>query len=272
MVTIKDLLESYKDDLMEPLMVLSKLMEVDKSYIYTHIDLGLAREVVDKFEAIMAKRKEGYPIQYLLKEREFMGLNLFVEEGVLIPRNDTEILVEYIIGYAKDRPVNILEIGTGSGAISVSLGYYLKKAKILGVDISKKALDVTRKNIDRFKLDNVSVIESDIFENVEDRFNIIVSNPPYIRTDVIGSLDVEVKDYEPSLALDGGLDGLYFYREITKNSKDYLEDQGLLALEIGYDQGEELLELMTEEGFKNIDIIKDLQGHNRLIIGNYERR
>lgn len=272
MVKVKDLLKGYKDDLMEPLMVLSKLLDVDKSYIYTHIDLELTRELVDRFNTIMAKRKDGYPIQYLLKEREFMGLNLFVEEGVLIPRNDTEILVEYIIEYVGTKELDILEIGTGSGAISVALGYYLKKAKILGVDISKKALEITKKNIEKFKLENVRVMESDIFKNIEDSFNIIVSNPPYIKTGVIENLDREVKDFEPSLALDGGPDGLCFYRKITRESKEHLKDRGILVFEIGYDQGEELIEIMTEEGFKNIGIIKDLQGHNRVVVGNYERR
>lgn len=272
MVTIENLLNEYKSDLLEPLMVLSKLLNVDKSYIYTHINRELEPEIVDKFKTIMKKRGENYPLQYLLKEREFMGLNLFIDEGVLIPRNDTEILVEYLLDYARGKNLDILEIGVGSGAISVALGYYLKNSRILAVDISERALRVAAENISRFELTNVGLEKSDVFSKVDKKFDIIVSNPPYIKTRVIEELDSQVRDYEPRLALDGGEDGLYFYRKITREAKDYLLEGGLLIFEIGYDQGLDLEEIMLVEGFENIKILKDLQGHNRVVMGNYKGR
>lgn len=268
MVTIKEVLEEYKGELMEPMMVLSKLLAVDKAYIYTHIDRELDREVLASFKDIMEKRSLGYPIQYLLKEREFMGLNLFIDEGVLVPRNDTETLVEYLIDYMGDRSLGVLELGVGSGAISIALGHYCKNASIKGVDISSQALEVARKNIDRFKLRNVDFVQGDLFQGLEgESFDIIVSNPPYIASDVIAGLDRQVRDFEPSLALDGGQDGLDFYRRITREAGAYLAGDGLLIFEIGYDQADSVGVLLREEGFKDIRVIKDLQGHDRVILG-----
>lgn len=266
-MVIKELLDTYKADLLEPIMILSKLMKVDKSYVYTHIDEELDEDIVEKFYDIMDKRKEGYPIQYLLNEREFMGLNLFVDRGVLIPRNDTEILVEYLIDYIGEAGYKVFEIGVGSGAISVSLGHFLKNVEVLGVDISEDALKVANENIKRFKLKNVSFQKGDLFKGIDEKFNVIVSNPPYIKSDVIDTLDREVKDFEPMLALDGGESGLEFYEEITKKSGEFLKAKGLLIFEIGYDQGPEVSKILMENSFVDVEIIKDLQGHDRVVLG-----
>ena len=191
-------------------------------------------------------------------------------------RSDTEVLVEYIIEYVKrkygDRIINILDLGIGSGAISLSLAYYCKNAYIYGVDISPIAIKVANINKKRLNLSNANFYEGDLFDalnglDLEGKFNIIASNPPYISSEEINNLDITVKNFEPRLALDGGLDGLDFYRRITTRSKEYLQDGGLLIYEIGYDQGEKVKEIITIEGFRDVSILKDLQGHDRVVLG-----
>lgn len=276
MVTINNLRRQYKDLPLDSVLILCKLLNKDKSYIYTYGDKEVSKEVEDKFLKLMKKRASGYPIQYILGQREFMGLDFYLEEGVLVPRPDTEILVEYIIGFIKkkykDETINILDLGIGSGAISLSLGYYCKNSYVFGVDISPFAIKVANINNERFNLSNVSFYKGDLFDalkdhNLERAFHIIVSNPPYISSDEIENLDVTVKDFEPRLALDGGLDGLDFYRRITSGSKEYLRDGGLLIYEIGYDQGEKVKKIISLEGFKDVSILKDLQGHDRVVLG-----
>lgn len=276
MVTINNLRRQYKDLPLDSILILCKLLNKDKSYIYTYGDKEVSKEVEDKFLKLMKKRASGYPIQYILGQREFMGLDFYLEEGVLVPRPDTEILVEYIIEFIKkkykDETINILDLGIGSGAISLSLGFFCENSYIYGVDISPIAIKVANINKERFNLSNVSFYKGDLFDplkdlNLERTFHIIVSNPPYISSDEIENLDVTVKDFEPRLALDGGLDGLDFYRRITSWSKEYLRDGGLLIYEIGYDQGEKVKKIISLEGFKDVSILKDLQGHDRVVLG-----
>ena len=276
MVTINNLRRQYKDLPLDSILILCKLLNKDKSYIYTYGDKEVSKEVEDKFLKLMKKRASGYPIQYILGQREFMGLDFYLEEGVLVPRPDTEILVEYIIEFIKkkykDETINILDLGIGSGAISLSLGFFCENSYIYGVDISPIAIKVANINKERFNLSNVSFYKGDLFDplkdlNLERTFHIIVSNPPYISSDEIENLDVTVKDFEPRLALDGGLDGLDFYRRITSWSKEYLRDGGLLIYEIGYDQGEKVKKIISLEGFKDVSILKDLQEHDRVVLG-----
>lgn len=273
---INELLKKSKIDLLDSILVLCKLLNVDKSYIYTYGDKELSTDVVDNFLELMEKRASGYPIQYILGEKEFMGLDFYLEEGVLVPRGDTEVLVEYIIKYIEEeygeKELNLLDIGIGSGAISLSIANYCKNSRVLGIDISRTALKVANINKKRFNLSNVDFHRGDLFHaleglNMEGQFNIIVSNPPYISKKDIENLDVQVKDFEPRLALDGGEDGLDFYRKITLDSKDFLVDGGLLIYEIGYDQGDLVKEILKKEGFEEISIIKDLQGHDRVVMG-----
>lgn len=261
---------------LDSVLILCKLLNKDKSYIYAYGDTEVSKSIEDEFINLMEKRKSGYPIQYILGEKEFMGLSFFVQEGVLIPRPDTEILVEYIIEHSKrvyrDRNINILDIGIGSGAISLSLSYYIENAFIHGIDISSTAIKVANINKERFKLSNVIFHKGDLFQGIEGldlkgKFHIIASNPPYISRNEIEKLQIEVKDYEPRLALDGGEDGLDFYRRITKDSKSYLTSGGLLIYEIGYDQGKSVMEILEKEGYSDIEILKDLQGHNRVVLG-----
>lgn len=276
MVEINELLRKSKIDLMESILILSHLLNVDKSYIFTYGDREIDDSIGEEFLTLVEKRAKGYPIHYILGEREFMGLDFYLEEGVLIPRPDTEILVDYIIGYVKKgyrkNKINILDLGYGSGAISLSLGHYLENAFIYGVDISETAFKLANKNKERLNISNVKFFQGDLFEalNEEDHrefFTIITSNPPYIESDIINTLETQVKDFEPRLALDGGKDGLDFYREITPKSKDYLKKGGLLIYEIGYNQGKAVKKILMSHGFKNIGIIKDLQKHDRVILG-----
>lgn len=269
---IKRILEPYKEDLLEPMMILTHLLGVDKSYLYAYLDKKVSKDVVLEFEEKMNMLKRGVPIQYILNNKEFMGLDFYVEEGVLIPRNDTEILVEFLIEYINDRDMNmnVLEIGVGSGAISLSLGSFCPSARIKGIEISGDALKVANKNLNKFKLNNVQFKQGDLFnslENKDEKFDIIVSNPPYISKEDIKTLDEKVKDHEPILALDGGEDGLDFYREITKESLKYLKDGGLLIYEIGYDQLKALEKILETEGFKDISSLRDYQGLDRVVMG-----
>jgi release factor glutamine methyltransferase len=263
----------YSNPMLEATLLLSKLMKVDKVYIYTHGKDEVPEEIVEEYIKAIEKRSKGYPIQYIIKEKEFMGLDFYIEEGVLIPRPDTEVIVEYILAYIdKNHPnenIKVLDIGIGSGAIGLSVAYYRKNTYVYGVDISPKALKVAGINRDRFKLTNVKLLESNLFERIdkEEKFHIIASNPPYIPTDSIDSLQEEVKDYEPRIALDGGREGMEFYKRIVPESKEYLQERGLLIFEIGFDQGRAVEDLMIAEGFKDVKILKDLQGLDRAVLG-----
>ena len=261
------------DPLKESVYILSKVLGENKIYIFTNLDRWVSKEEEEVFLGLVEDRKTGKPMAYIFNEKEFMGINFYVDERVLIPRPETEELVEFIIGFIeanyKGENIQVLDIGTGSGTIALSLGKRFKGIEVLGVDVSKKALEVARENLNRLKASNVSFKRSDLFENIgkEEKFSIIVSNPPYISKDVVRNLQKDVKDFEPGLALDGGEDGLDFYRRIINRSKSHLEKEGMLLFEIGYDQGREVKALMEEEGYKNVQIAKDLQGLDRIVSG-----
>lgn len=276
MVGINDLLRKSKAPILDSILIMCKLLDVDKSYIYTYGEREVSEEIESKFLQLVEKRTEGYPIQYILGEREFMGLDFYLEEGVLIPRPDTEVLVEYIIDYInkryKNKRIKVLDLGIGSGAISLSIANYCKDVFVYGVDISDTAIKIANINKSKFGLSNVNFYKGDLFEAIESldlekEFQIIVSNPPYIASEEIETLDITVKDFEPRSALDGGVDGLDFYRKITPESRKYLKDNGLLIYEIGYNQGEEVRNILIDEGFREVSILKDLQGHTRVVLG-----
>lgn len=278
-MTIKDIIIKYSQELEEisatPRLdvetLLQKVLGVDRLYILLNLERALSQEEEKEFNKLINQRLDNRPIAYIVGNREFMGLDFFVEEGVLIPRPDTEVLVEEVIKLAKENDAkNILDIGTGSGAITVSLAKYLENIKVTSVDISETALKIGQKNaIDNEVNDKITFVKSDLFENIdkEIKFDIIVSNPPYIKREVIDTLDKQVKDYEPYGALEGGIDGLDFYRAITKQSKDYLKEGGILAYEVGHDQSEDVSKLMEMDGYTNIYTIKDLQQIDRVVIG-----
>ena len=233
-------------------------------------DQSMNKKDALRIKKLIKKRVAGVPLQHLIGTQEFMGLEFIVTKNVLIPRQDTEILVEAILERYKDqKALKILEIGVGSGAISVSLAKFLKGAKLFSVDISRKALAVARLNAIKNKVEKeITFIESDLFQTLtaDESFDIIVSNPPYIPSADILALQREVKDYEPMLALDGGKDGLCYYREMSQKSVMFLKQEGLLAYEIGYNQGPDVSEMLRSD-FHDIEIIKDLQKHDRVVLG-----
>jgi protein-(glutamine-N5) methyltransferase, release factor-specific len=222
------------------------------------------KDLEAKYLSRIEKRKMHIPLQYIINKQNFYGLDFYVDESVLIPRYDTENIVDRIVKDCKENKcLSVLDLCTGSGCIAVCL----KKngfEKVYAADISDKALAVAKHNA---KLNNADIIflQSDLYENFpkEIRFDIIVSNPPYISTDKIAELETQVKDFEPKLALDGGKDGLDFYKKILKLSKDFINKSGRLYLEIGYDQAKEVVDLAKKEGYYNIQIIKDLSGRDR---------
>lgn len=222
---------------------------------------------IDAVNTMVRRRINGEPLQYILGECEFMSLPFYVENGVLIPRADTETLVEEIIKTAKPK-AKILDICSGSGCIGISLAHFIDGASVTMLDISDKAIEVAKKNIERNNLsDRVTVKKCDILSDAPDeKYDIIVSNPPYIETAVINNLQTEVKDHEPLLALDGGEDGLAFYKRITDIAPQMLNENGILAFEIGFDQGAAVKTLM-KKNFKNIKVIKDLAGNDRVVRG-----
>ena len=222
------------------------------------------KDLEAKYLSRIEKIKEHIPLQYIINKQNFYGLDFYVDESVLIPRYDTENIVDRIVKDCKENKcLSVLDLCTGSGCIAVSL----KKCgfeKVYAADISNKALAVAKHNA---KLNNADIIflQSDLYENFpkEIRFDIIVSNPPYISTDEIAKIEKQVRDFEPKLALDGGRDGLDFYKKIINLSKNFLNNKGRLYLEIGYDQSKDVVDLAKKEGYDNIVIIKDLSGRDR---------
>lgn len=229
----------------------------------------ITQKEYETYLAFVEKRSRHIPLQYITGEQEFMGLDFLVREGVLIPRQDTEVLVMEALKVCRDKEV--LDICTGSGCILLSL---LKLGGIkqgTGVDISDEALEIACENAARLGV-TAEFRKSDIYSQVNKKYDIIISNPPYIPTGIIPVLMEEVKSYEPVIALDGKEDGLYFYREICKGLKDYLNPGGYAFFEIGYDQGEAVRELLTEAGMDNINIIKDLAGLDRVVTGRWNEK
>ena len=281
-MTIKEILIKYSNDLenisdtprLDVEMLLKKALgDVDSMYIRMYLDKELTDEQEKYFLEMIKERLNERPIAYIIGNREFMGLDFFVKEGVLIPRPDTETLVEEIINISNNKSeLNILDIGTGSGAITISLAKYLNDAHVTSADISDIALEIASKNaVSNDVNKKIDFIKSDIFSNIsrEEKFDIIVSNPPYIKKEDIPGLDRQVKDFDPYNALEGGEDGLDFYRKITEESKYFLKNKGILAYEVGHDQASDVIQIMKENGFESIYTKCDLQGFERVVIGFY---
>ncbi len=250
-------------------LLMQYILNKPREYLLVNDNKELTlRQNVDYFKAIK-KLIDGIPLQHITHQQEFMKLMFYVDENVLIPRSDTEILVEEVIEIAKKiNAKKILDLCTGSGAIAISLAKYIKDGQITATDISEKALRIARLNARNNNVDDkITFISSNLFQNIpEEKYDIIVSNPPYIKRKVIESLDREVKK-EPIIALDGGRDGLEFYKKIIYSSYEYLKYKGYLCLEIGYDQKNEVIDLINKEG-KYIDTYskKDLYDNDRIVI------
>ena len=227
----------------------------------------LTKEQEEQYCEYISVRKSHVPLQHITGVQEFMGLEFCVNEHVLVPRQDTEVLVEYVLKVLEPG-MSVLDMCTGSGCILISLLKMREGVSGTGVDISEDALKVAAKNRDKIGVD-ASLVQSDMFENVSGTYDVIVSNPPYIRTSVIEELEEEVKLHDPFVALDGKEDGLYFYRKIVEKSPELLKNGGKLYFEIGHDQGEDVKKLMEESGFSKVSVKKDLAGLDRVVFGEY---
>lgn len=256
----------YTDPIYETRKILGEILERDLSYLVSHENEELSASVERKYFDILKKRQEGIPLQYILGREDFYGRTFTVLEGVLIPRQDTEISVEVILKILKNNNIkNLLEIGCGSGIVSVTLDLETRgQVDITAVDISPQAIKNTNVNKNNLK-SNIKILESNLFEEINEKFDLIYSNPPYIKSHEIENLQVEVRDHEPRLALDGGSDGLYFYRKIIKDAPNFLNSHGYLVFEIGYDEAEDISSIMRENF--DLEIYKDLNNLDRVVVG-----
>ena len=247
----------------EAAILLEFVCNTERGDLFSHPERLLSEDEEKKYFSLIERRNEKEPVQYITGKTYFYGLEFFCDKSVLIPRFDTEVLVEEVI---KRAPKNceLLDLCTGSGCIAICVKHEREDIAVSASDISKEALHVAEKNKDRYNLD-INFIQSDLFENIDKKFDIIVSNPPYIPTKVISELEDKVKDFEPKGALDGGEDGLDFYKEIAKEAVNYLKDESILIMEIGFDQGEDVSDILHDNGYKNIEVIKDLNGLDRVV-------
>ena len=265
-------------------ILLASILMCSREKLVVEYDKELKKEYENEFFKCVEKIANGYPMQYITSSQEFMKMRFYVDENVLIPRPDTEVLVEEVIRICKNKnKKEILELCTGSGVIAISLAKYNENAHIIATDISEKALEVAIKNerqllqqdikqannMQEYSLNNgkgqvISFIQSDMFQNIDEKYDIIVSNPPYIKKQDIEKYSLK---YEPRLALDGGEDGLKFYRIIIQEGYKYLKPNGIIALEIGFDQKEEVINIAREcKKYKNVYCKQDLSGNDRVVV------
>ena len=263
----KSYLKDVDEGSLKAKILLEYILKVEREYIITHYEDIVSETQITLYQSKLEELKRGKPIQYITNHQEFMKLDFYVDENVLIPQPDTEILVEKVIEILKNKKntCSVLDICTGSGAIGISIAKYIPKADVYVSDISRPALKIAQKNALKNEVKNIHFVLSDGFNNINKKdFDIIVSNPPYIETDIINGLPEEVK-HEPHLALDGGKDGLDFYRIFSEQSPLFLKPSGYLCLEIGYQQKEEVSKLLKNY-FKNIKIFQDYGGRDRVVI------
>lgn len=242
---------------------------LQRSDYFLQCDREAGEEEARAYRQLLERRKTRMPLEYITHETEFMGLPFYVDEHVLIPRQDTECLVEELLTVTEDR--DVLDLCTGSGCIGISLAVLGGCRTVTLSDVSEEALRIAAKNAEKNGI-RVDLLCSDLFCDIKGTFDIIVSNPPYIPAGQIASLMPEVRDFEPRLALDGADDGLLFYRNIIRDSWHFLRDKGILAFEIGCDQGEDVLTIMERAGFCRVEIKKDLAGLDRIVRGEWRWR
>ena len=248
-------------------LLLAMACKIDLTYYYMHIDEEMSEEQVREFEVLIRKRAERVPLQYITGEQEFMGLTFHVNSNVLIPRQDTETLVEEALKVIKPG-MKVMDMCTGSGCVLISILKNAHDVEGIGYDISKQAINVAKENA---KFNEVPAVfeRSDLFEDVvENDFDVIVSNPPYIPTDVVATLMPEVSQFEPREALDGKGDGLYFYSKILEQCKNYMKQDGYILFEIGCEQGDAVSTMMRLAGFSEVRVIKDLARNDRVVMGH----
>lgn len=263
-LTKADILEAKLD----ARLLLEYVCHTDRNELLVHRDEERSSIEEEFYRMVIQKRTSRMPLQYIIGEQEFMGLTFKVNEHTLIPRQDTEILVEECMRHLHDG-MRVLDMCTGSGCILLSLMKYSNECEGIGADVSEGALKVAERNAEMLGLKNAGFVQSDLFENINGTFDMIVSNPPYIASDVIETLMPEVREYEPLQALDGMKDGLFFYRKIINEAVKYMNTGARLFFEIGYDQGEAVSKLMKDAGFCDVKVVKDYAGLNRVVKGIY---
>lgn len=285
-MTIKEILDFGRQTLaqagieyagLEAEILLSGILDQDRIYFYTHSQEVVDLERTETYRSAIKRRCQLEPVAYILKKKEFMGMDFFVNEDVLIPRPDTEPMVEYLIDYLQvnyPEGAKILDLCTGSGAIGISLKKYFSQGKVSLSDFSSAALAVAKINANQLVKGELSLYQGDLFAAIPqgESFDVIVSNPPYITWAEMSGLPRDIIEYEPHMALDGGESGLDFYRRIIGEAHLFLENNGILALEIGDEQAADVTALLTAGGYQEIGTIKDLSGHIRCLTGKLSDR
>lgn len=280
-MTIKEILDFGRQSLtqagieypgLEAEILLSRILDQDRVYFYTHSQEVVDLERIETYRNAIKRRCQLEPVAYILEKKEFMGMDFFVNGDVLIPRPDTEPMVEYLLEYLQGNypdGAKVLDLCTGSGAIGISIKKYFKPGIVSLSDFSEAALAVARINASQLVKGDLSLYQGDLFAAIPEgeSFDVIVSNPPYIRRAEMSGLARDIIAYEPHMALDGGESGLDFYRRIIAEAHLFLENDGLLALEIGDHQAAEVIELLRKNGYQEIQTIKDLSGQIRSLTG-----
>lgn len=250
-------------------LLMQYVLKQNRQYLMVHDENKLTQEQKEKYFKAIERLSKGIPLQHITHQQEFMKMNFYVNENVLIPRPDTEILVEEVMKIAKKiKAKKILDLCTGSGSIAISLAKYIENSQVTATDISQEALVIAERNAKNNKVDKqIAFLSSNLFEELpKEKYDMIVSNPPYIKREIVKTLAKEVQN-EPLMALDGGWDGLDFYRKIIHQADDFLKYGGYLCLEIGYDQKEDVMDLIKkEEKYTNSYCKKDLYGKDRVVV------
>ena len=250
--------------------ILEYITGLNSAQYFIHSEDIIEKNKAEEFFRLIERRSKRIPLSYVIGTRDFFGLTFKVDENVLIPEQETELLVEEVIKHSEG--ISVLDMCTGSGCIAISIALFGKPSKVAASDISEKALEVARENAKSLKAGEISFIQGDMFENVTDKFDIIVSNPPYIETGEIDELMPEVRDYIPRLALDGDIDGLKFYRIISKEAVKKLNKNGRIFYEIGYNQSRAVASILLENGFTDVNIMKDYSGLDRIVMAKLDEK
>lgn len=258
--------QSIAEAKLDARLLLENICGTDRNTLLAHGDRPVSEDEEQRYLLDIQKRASHVPLQHITGNQEFMGLTFSVNENVLIPRQDTEILVEEALIELQDQ-MHILDLCTGSGCILLSLLHYSNDCVGVGVDLSAEALQVANQNAEKLHITNACFVQSNLFQDlqIEEKFDMLVSNPPYIPTKVVDELMEEVRDHEPRMALDGEEDGLAFYRRISREAKPYLKRGAFVYLEIGHDQGDAVSRIMEEEGYREIRVKQDYVGLDRVV-------